>query len=266
MSLICVGDNVADYYHQKNKFYPGGSAYNVAVLAGRLGMETAYIGAFGTDIAGKYLVNVLKKEGINTSHIDIKDGKNAYSHIIVENGEGKVEKVDKGVYEKFTLTEGDLQYISQFQYLHTTVYSYTEKYLQCFKESGVVVSFDYSFKSAFNYLEETAPYVDIAFFSKDMISDDTKSFMSSVSQAGPDYVIVTLGREGVMALYQQEFYHQSVREVEVVDTLGAGDNFIAMFIYCLANGVSLPETLKKSTVIAAESCKNYGAIGRGKIF
>ena len=53
MKLVCVGDNVADFYPEEGILYPGGSTYNVAVLARRYGARTAYLGTFGNDIAGQ---------------------------------------------------------------------------------------------------------------------------------------------------------------------------------------------------------------------
>ena len=265
MDLVCVGDNVADYYPEKNMFYPGGSAYNVAILTGRYGLKPAYIGTFGSDIAGKHQLKVLEKEGIDSSHITIKSGMNAISRIINRDGQSKVVKVNKGVYKQFALQEEDLSFISKFNYLHTTIYSYTEKYLSQFKESGLVISFDYSFKSTDKYLQDTAPYVNIAFFSGEDINMNLKKFMRFISKLGPEYVIVTLGNEGVMAFYDGNYYFQPAPQIQVVDTLGAGDSFIAMFLNCfIKKNFSLPRALKISTQRAAECCQKYGSIGWGR--
>lgn len=263
MKLVCVGDNVADFYPEEGILYPGGSTYNVAVLARRYGARTAYLGTFGNDIAGQYLLEVMKEEGVDCSHASILEGKNAIARIANKGGESQVLNVDKGVYRDFSLSEEDLEFIKGFECLHTTVYSYIEKYLPFFKENGLAVSFDFSFMSAREYLAGILPYVDIAFFSAVGLEGDIKEFMKEVSNSGPEQVIVTMGKEGVLTYYGQEFYYHPAREVEVVHTLGAGDAFIAMYLTALGQGYSIEEILEKATDKAAECCTMPGTFGRG---
>ena len=266
MALVCVGDNVADYYHKKDKFYPGGSAYNVAVLAKRLGVDTAYLGTFGTDGPGQYLVDFLEKENVDISHISVIEGPNAFSEVKEVEDKSKIIKVDKGVYKNFNLDENELDFIGNFDVLHTTFYSYTEKYLSDFKEKGLKISFDFSFCRDKNYLKKTVPYVDLAFFSgKGEDKESLKELMFFIYNLGADYVIFTLGEKGVLALYNNKFYQQKAKETKVIDSLGAGDAFISMFLsnYISKNNVKENEfkkILEKSVDFAAENCRHYGTI------
>jgi len=266
LSLVCVGDNVADFYHKKERFYPGGSAYNVAILGKRLGINTAYIGTFGTDGPGEYLVDFIKEEEVDISHISVIEGSNAFSEVKEVNGKSKIIKVDKGVYKNFTLDEKDLEFIGNFDLLHTTFYSYTEKYLPKFKEKDLRVSFDFSFCRDKSYLKKTVPYVDLAFFSGEGENKEKlKELMVFIYNLGVDYVIFTLGEEGVLALYNDQFYHQRAKETKVIDSLGAGDAFISMFLSNFISkdrikGNKFKKALKKSVDFAAENCKHYGTI------
>lgn len=262
--LVCVGDNVADYYPEDKKIYPGGSAYNVAVLANRYGLKTAYLGTFGSDPAGKYLVEVLRDEGVDSSYINIVEGKNAIARIVNKGGESQVVDVDKGVYKEFFLSKKELEFTKNFNCLHTTAYSYTEDYLPFFKENGLTVSFDYSFMTNKKYLEETASYVDLAFFSVVGIKGDIKEFMINVSNTGPEQVIVTMGKKGVLAFHDQKFYYRPALRVKVIDTLGAGDAFIAMYLRSLEKGFSINKILERASEKAADCCKRSGSIGLGK--
>ncbi len=268
MQLVCVGDNVADYYHKKDKYYVGGSAYNVSVLSNRLGLETAYIGTFGTDENGQYLVDFLKKEEVDISHISIKEGINAFSEVKEIKGKSEIIKVDKGVYKSFSLSKKDLDYIANFDLLHTTLYSYTEKYLPFFKESGLKVSFDFSFSREKNYIEKNIPYIDIAFFSAEGEDiDKLKKEMAKIYKLGVTYVIFTLGNEGVLALYDDEYFYQKVKEVEVIDSLGAGDAFISKFLTEIINKEKknkkeVKKILTKSVNFAAKNCTHYGTIAK----
>ena len=266
MSLVSVGDNVADYYHAKEKYYPGGSAYNVSVLSRRMGVKSAYLGTFGTDNSANFLIDFLKKEKVDISHITVKEGANAFSEVKTIAGKSEIVKVDKGVYKNFSLEEKDLKFIEGFDYLHTTLYSYTEKYLSLFQKFGLNVSFDYSFTRDKKYIRKTAPYVDIAFFSAEgEDKDKLKDLMSSIYKLGPQYVIFTLGKDGVIALYNEKFYNQKAPNVNIVDTLGAGDAFISKFLCSIIDKNFIKEDeikniLKRSVNFASETCTHYGTV------
>ena len=49
IKIACVGDNCVDFYDNTNEAFPGGNPVNVAVYVRRLGGESAYLGAVGTD-------------------------------------------------------------------------------------------------------------------------------------------------------------------------------------------------------------------------
>lgn len=268
MQLVCVGDNVADYYHKKDKYYVGGSAYNVSVLSKRLGIDTAYMGTFGTDENGQFLIDFLKKEKVDISHISKREGENAFSEVKEIKGESEIVKVNKGVYKKFSLSKKDLNFIANFDLLHTTLYSYTEKYLPFFNESGLKVSFDFSFSREKNYINKNVPYIDIAFFSAEGEDlDKLKKEMAEIYKLGVSYVIFTLGSKGVLALYDDKYFYQKAKEVEVVDSLGAGDAFISKFLTEIINKEKITrkgfkKILTKSVNFAAKNCTHYGTIAK----
>ena len=45
--------------------FPGGSASNYAVSISRLGMKSGFIGRVGSDEQGRFLINSLKKDGVD---------------------------------------------------------------------------------------------------------------------------------------------------------------------------------------------------------
>ncbi len=263
--MVCIGDNVADYYPEKNMLYPGGSAFNVAVQASRSGMKTGYIGLFGSDIPGQYLKKVLIQEGVDISHIKVKEGFNANSIVRTnKKGESRIIRVNKGVDNGFPLSRNVLKYMEGFDYLHTTTYSSMAEYIPLFNARDVKVSFDYSFNTADTYLEKTAPGVDLAFFSGKGIKKNYRDFMLTVSSLGPEIVIVTLEDKGVLALKGGSYYFSPAPQVETVDTLGAGDAFIASFLSFYSANLSLPDSLEWASRDAARCCTHYGGIGCGE--
>ena len=72
-------------------------------------------------------------------------------------------------------------------------------------------------------------------------------------------VCVTLGGNGCIVLYQNHFYQHPGFKVDVVDTVGAGDSFLATFIAGLLNQLPMEEILMNASAIGAFVAGSYGA-------
>ncbi len=72
-------------------------------------------------------------------------------------------------------------------------------------------------------------------------------------------VCVTLGEHGSMVLHQEKIYTHPGFKVEVADTVGAGDSFLATFIVGLLNGLPMDEILINASAIGAFVAGSYGA-------
>jgi sugar/nucleoside kinase (ribokinase family) len=71
----------------------------------------------------------------------------------------------------------------------------------------------------------------------------------------------TLGEDGVLAFDGRRFYRSAAYKVPVVDTTGAGDIFLAGFIYGLLQEWPLDRHLDFSCAAAAMNCMAPGARG-----
>lgn len=57
--------------------------------------------------------------------------------------------------------------------------------------------------------------------------DDVETALINLSvEYGNKFYIATLGDKGVIALYNEEFYHIQPNKVKAIDTTGAGDCFV----------------------------------------
>ncbi|WP_239503229.1 PfkB family carbohydrate kinase, partial [Enterobacter hormaechei] len=70
-------------------------------------------------------------------------------------------------------------------------------------------------------------------------SNDLAYGIASVTERyQPELLLVTRGKAGVLAAFQQKFTHFNARPVASVDTTGAGDAFVAGLLASLAaNGM-----------------------------
>jgi fructoselysine 6-kinase len=269
MRLIAVGDNVVDYYEDREEMFPGGNALNVAVFWKQSGVEkVSYIGILGDDEEGDHILESLKSENIDVSRIRRAIGSSGVAVVALdENGDRKFVGSNKGGIQsslKLNFSESDLEFISEYTLLHTSVYSHIEQELPLLKRHNVI-SFDFSTKYDDDYLEKVCPHLTFAIFSGgDLTRTECEYLINKVHKAGTPNVIVTRGSEGSLFSDTHYLYEQSIVETEVVDTLGAGDTFVAIFLKEYLLKPNAKEAMAKASAAAADTCKRFGAFGYGK--
>ena len=264
-SLIGVGDNTVDTYVHQGMRYPGGNAVNVAVLARQYGHPAAYLGVLGSDANGALLRASLQAEGVDSSHCRTVDGPNAYSTVMLVDGDRVFGPSDHGVSDQISLSDGDLDYIRSFEVVHTSVYSCLESQIARLKSASRCLSFDFSQERSPEYLERILPHIDVALLScADLPLAEQTALMQRIQRQGPRLVLVTRGGEGAWVYDGQAMIHQGVLPVEVIDTLGAGDAFAARFLVEAIGGNPLDRAMHLAARSAAENCTHYGAFGYGQ--
>ncbi|GAB3913230.1 carbohydrate kinase family protein [Mucilaginibacter boryungensis] len=72
-------------------------------------------------------------------------------------------------------------------------------------------------------------------------------------------IIITRGPEGAMVWHDEQFYEHPGVKVETVDTVGAGDSFLATFIAGMLAGQPIPQILAKACHISAYVTTQRGA-------
>lgn len=263
-SIIGIGDNVVDRYLYKNKMYPGGNSVNVPVLAKRTGRaEAAYIGHLGNDAAGKHVLTSLKNEGIDVSHVRVLEGPNAYADVTLVNSDRTFIGGSPGVSLNIELTAEDELFISKFDLIHTSTYSGIDKLLPKMKALGPKISYDYSDRLDLNTIADSIAYVDFAIFSGgDKPQAELESFAKKVGEMGPLQVLITMGSRGSMLYRDGEFFRQGIYKLpKVVDTMGAGDSFIARYLTGFFNGEDTQTSMASAAEYAAKNCLVNGTFG-----
>src|SRR4051812_9216673 len=262
VQLLTVGDNVVDQYPQRGLFYPGGNAVNVAVHARRLGGHSAYIGAVGTDQAGEQVLASLRDEGVDTSRTRVVEGPNAYAVVHVIDGNRVFASGDLGI-SVFELTAEDLDFARAFDIVHTGECSNLERQVPDLARVARRLSFDFSERD-WDYIESLAPQADIAVRSTPGADrDEALADARRLSALGPHTVAVTLGAGGAVVVDGDQSWFAPAPTGPVVDTLGAGDAFIAPLLVGLAQGDADAELVTAATTYATQACAGFGAFGHG---
>lgn len=277
VKVLGFGDNVVDKYEHLKIMYPGGNAVNFAVYAKKFGAErSAYMGIFGTDAAGEHVISSLEAEGIELVKCIQVIGENGASKNTVIDGDRVFLESNEGGIRgdmRYVLSRFDLEYIKQFDLVHSGNYCFTERELPKIKKAGVPISFDFSDDSTKEYFEMVAPQVDFAFLScSDMAEEEIREKLAWIHSLGPSFVCASRGSEGCIAYDGEQYYLQAAMPVEkMADTMGAGDSLLTSFLvgYLSAKkegrtGSSvIGDCLQKASEFASEICGIDGAWGYG---
>lgn len=262
MRILGAGDNVVDRYHDLGRMFPGGNALNVAVAAARAGAQAAYLGAVGTDRAGRVVLAGLRAEGVDTSHVRVVEGPNAYADVTLVEGDRVFVGSDVGV-SRFRLDADDLAWAATFDLIHTGDCSMLEEQVADLA-TAAPLSFDFSTHRSRIYLEPILPHLAVACFSaSDLDEEAALDLLAGAAARGPRLALATRGTAPALLYDGRRTWRQPVLAGSIVDTLGAGDSFIGCFLAGVAHGEDPAACLLAAAAAAAATCGSYGAFGHG---
>ncbi len=266
IGLVGVGDNVVDHYLDQGVYYPGGNALNVAVLARRCGsVNSAYIGILGEDEEGAHVHACILAEGLSADYLRFAKGETGKARVTLINGDRVFVDSNKGGVRRrlmLRMDQADLDLISRLGHVHSSCFSYLEPELPRIRAIAQGLSFDFSTERDLDYLAATCPHVTLAFLSASDLSDtETEDFVAKVHSMGAPMVCVTQGDRGAVFSTGVKTIRQGIAQAQLVDTMGAGDAFIAGFLAARLNGALVEDALPHAASFAAKACEWHGAFG-----
>lgn len=262
MRIAALGDNCIDIYDETGEYYVGGNPVNVASYIQRLGGESAYVGAVGDDAYGVLVREKLEERDVDVSHLHVLPGRTAVTHVLLENGDRRFGEYEKGVLKDFALDEEDLEFICGHAMAVSGIYGYMEAEIQKLRDRDrdLQIAFDFSDELQDPAVEAVLPYVDYAFFSlEEKEEGKAEAFLKKMKALCGGLVIVTMGSAGSMAYDGNDFIKCGIVPCRVVDTMGAGDSFIAGFLYARLQGSSVLESMKSGAQNSSVTLQYKGA-------
>ena len=257
MRVAAVGFSCMDVYENLDRRYPTGNGVDFVIKLAGLGVETSVVSAVGTDEYGSDTIRTLKERGIDTSHLHVQNGETAVIKMsLIDNDRVHGDQTD-GVMANFSLTDGDFEFIKSYDYIHTDLFGRIYGLLPVFRKAGCKVVFDFSVFLNDKDVSLILPHVDYAFFSYGKPDTEIESFLKKMHCMGPRIVTATLGEYGSVSYDGTEFYKAGIVPVEVVNTVGAGDSYIAGFMYGIMNDKSIPECQISGATFASETIRNF---------
>ncbi len=260
LKVACFGDNCVDYYDETGDAFFGGNPLNVAVYLRRLDCGASYLGAVGSDRYGRELLEAVSVKGVDVSHTQIMEGATAMSHVSVRDGDRVFGDYDEGVMERFALREEDFAFIAQHDAAVTGLWGHCENDLARIRRMGIPVVFDSSDKPDHPASAAARENTDIFFFSDDKSDDEALiKKLKTLTENGPRIAVATRGIKGSLAWDGRKAVRQEIIPCEVRDTMGAGDSFIAGFLYAYLKKNRLQECMRAGALSSARTLQYSGA-------
>ncbi len=268
------------------ELHGGGTAANVAVALARLGVKTSFIGTVGDDGYGRWVLNDFKNEGVDTRETYLVQ--DAFTSMVMAliypDGErGLYVWPDRGgAHTKLGPSSIKPKMFKSASWLHTTGLCLREesvriaqlKAMELAQEAGLTVSLDLNLRleswgldsSLRKVFDHAIDLSQVVFGSgiEEIIPFTGKSTIQAGAEmlsAGKRVVIARQGDEGALVVSPDDLFFNPAYEVEVVDTLGAGDAFNGGFIAACLAKKDLREAARWGNAAAALKIGKKGARG-----
>jgi len=245
----------------------GGQAATAMVTLARLGMRARYIGKVGSDELGRFQINSIASEGVESSGITVvEEAETQTAFIIIDRTSGE-RTILWNRDERLTIREDevDREMVTSGRVLHLDGHDVRAsiKAAEYSRAAGIPTVLDID--NVYPGVEGLLPLIDFLITSSSFPERMTgeanlKSALKMLAgMTGAIFVAATIGQAGALAYFEEQFIHSPAFAIECRDTTGAGDAFHGGFIYGLLAGLSVEGTLKFANAVAALKCRAIGA-------
>ena len=256
----------------------GGSESNVAIALRRLGTPVTWIGRVGEDSLGDLVLREISAEGVRV--VGIRDSEAPTGLMVKERRTSRDTRV--WYYRRGNagsrLTPGDIdpELIRTASLLHLTgitpALSDTAadavfEAIRVARDAGVTVSFDLNFRGklwspaeAGAMYRRILPFVDVVFAGDDeaaiAVGDAATPLLLAhrLIEAGAGEAVVKLGERGAVAVVQSLEYERTAIPTTPLDTVGAGDGFVAGYLAEYLLGRDVATRLTTAVTVGAYAC------------
>jgi fructoselysine 6-kinase len=252
MRAAMIGDNCIDLYERLGRKYPTGNVVDTGVNMKKLGADVSIISTTGDDENGQWMLATLREEGLDLSHLKIGKGPTAITYMDMDGQDRVHGDYVEGVLAGMDFDEGDVAFAASHDIVHSALWGKAEMILPRLKAAGARVSFDYADRLDHPLVASTLPYVDFGFYSyhrgRNAFIED---FLKDKVGAGMKIAVATFGEGGSLAWDGKAFHSFGIVQAKVVNTVGAGDGYIAGFLYGILSGASIGASMEIGANVAA---------------
>ncbi|TXT19140.1 MAG: ribokinase [Erysipelotrichaceae bacterium] len=242
----------------------GGKGANQAVMTSAMVDEVVFLGAIGNDSFGTSAIENLMRKGVGIESISTKNNSTGLAIIQLVNGENSIAvipganlDIQKVEIDCFLDLHPDLSLI--VSQLEINLEAITHLIEQCDNRNIPIILNPAPAQHLSSDLIDKVDYL-IPNENEAEFLFNTQDYEKLVTDfAGK--LLITMGSKGVMYYDQGNSFISPSQKIDVVDTTGAGDSFIAGFAVGISRKLGIKAAVELGIEIASETCLCMGAQG-----
>ena len=255
--VIGIGETVLDIIFKDNKpmeAVPGGSTFNAMVSLGRVGAMVGFVTETGDDHVGNLVRSFLASNHVSTDYVSVRNGwRSPISLAFLDDAnnanytfyrDANTDSVDMALPD---IQADDIVLFGSFYAVSPATRAQVVALLQRAREAGAIVYYDVNYRPSHRNdvlkitpnLIENLEFADIVRGSRDDFMElYRKDTAERVYRAETSFycprLIYTDGSQPVSVFSDGGFHKEyAMPQIDVVSTIGAGDNFNAGIIHAI---------------------------------
>jgi sugar/nucleoside kinase (ribokinase family) len=274
--LILSGDVVPRFHQveqnvERAQLTIGSSAAIFACGAARLGLKTAFLGVCGEDVFGCYMLDELRKRGVDIDHVIVRPDQPTGLSVILNRGDDRAILTLPGLIP--ALRGGDItdELLKQARHLHVASYflqtdlqpDLVSVFIRA-RSLGLTTSLDTNYDPSEKWADIGPLLMVTNVFLPNEREAAALSGAADVEEAARklglqvETLVIKLGAAGALGLSGGMRVRVPSIPVNVLDAVGAGDSFDAGFVYAYLHQWDLERSLRLACVCGALSTQRAG--------
>jgi 2-dehydro-3-deoxygluconokinase len=261
----------------------GGDTSNAVIAAARAGAKTTYLTRLGQDIFGDALMDLWKKEGVDTSGIErdlqaptgiyfVSHGPRGHEFNYVRAGSAAARMTPQWL-PRALIAHSRILHVSGISLaISPTARETVSEAMRHAREAGTLVSLDSNLRLKLWSLEDARAGITKAMGLCDLFlpSVDDVNVLSGHEEPGDilDWshslgarkVVLKLGADGALVSDGSRRERLAGHRVQVLDATGAGDCFCGNLLARMALGDTVFEAARYANAAAAIAVQGFGAV------
>jgi ribokinase len=259
----------------ESQHHVGGKGFNQAVALARLGCDVTFVGGIGQDMLGSVFKNFAQAEGVNFVP-DVRTGRSTGLAVPIVTPDG----VSSIIVDARTAQDVSSTHLRQI--LSTSNWDALSCHYE-FPHEGLDLLLDFFRDVRAPVFLNPAPWtgerpLELARRARTVLLNEVegKALLADAGltmKAGApltdlaircsqvcrtETLVLTLGKEGSIAVSGDDTIHCSAVPVKVLDSTGAGDAFCAAFVFGRLAAWSMRKTLAFASGMASGACSRKG--------
>lgn len=280
--LLIFGEALFDCFSSKEQVL-GGAPFNIAWHLQALKDDVRFLTRVGNDELGDTIIEAMSDWGMDLRSVQIDDAHpTGQVDVSIVDNEPNYTIAPNVAYDFIEADDEITEWSSEGLLYHGTLALRNnisrQTLAQLASRPNISIFLDVNFRDPWWSVEETHHWLNNARWAKvnhhELIalgyeSADIKQDMLTLrTKFGLDHLIVTRGEAGAIVCDQNEQFHHCIPEKasHIIDTVGAGDAFTAMYIHGLALGWTIPKILSLAQQFASQALSIRGATSKDPEF